>query len=884
MGKKPSKTEFCLLPNKGMTTHDRSPSLSTTTTTAATASASASSPSLQSLPLCSYCRTETARSHNPYCCDACQTLAELTQEQEILGLAKIKPLENQDQTWKKNTLREENLLSEEDILIQKYYGEERGSEIQYTCSVEKLACEACVQQLSKLKNVWPEIQDLRWDRSSSSLSIQLASKTTSPSSLFQILSRMGLKPRWVTPEEAQKQTHTYQKSWLQIGLSGAIFGNIMLFAIPIYGGLIGDLARLFFWIQGILFLPVLLWAARPFYFTAWMSLKLKSLSTDLPLTLAFLTGSILSYIALWFDKPHWIYFDSLSGFIFLILLSRYLLERSLWKTESHHSLDRFFEKAYFRTETSSKLCNSNSNSNSNTNESSSSTNTTSATTATCATNSTTSATSTKTATATTTDTMASTAADTTTMATSVTVLKHLNELKKGDRLILDANQRVPGNSILLSSQGEFDTSWVSGEFWPQVLPQGSLVTGGSLTLHNNTSIELLQSPEDSDFIKLLSCLKSKGQKIHTGLESRIGTTLVTVSFLLALGLFLFFPENGVEENIKRSLALWIVACPCAVSFAAPLTRAKGSVLAGLLGFWVRDTLAFEKLHHIKKIAFDKTGTLTDSFLKISPDTQPVTLEYQHIILSLENISQHPIAKSLRHSFGCLPLHPVTQAREIIGLGVEGFINEDFYEFKRSQDPSRQTIELKKNGHFILSMSFNEALHPKLLSAFRHLLQSLEIFILSGDHPEKVHHVAKTLGVPLKNIQGFLSPEEKQTHIEKIQPDLYIGDGTNDLLALKKAPLSLSFGQASLEAQSASHIIMTHSDFTLLPQLFRLSQEIRSLLLRNLGIALVYNTSSAFLALTGFIGPLEAAVLMPIASALLLLSTEIKTRWLRSLSL
>jgi len=751
--------------------------------------------------MCLYCNTAPARPTSPYCCDACKTLHE------------IRLLPSQSTSVRFNS---QNFLSEEDSLIQKHYGKEQGNEILYSCSVERLACEACVQQLSELRTIWPNIIDLRWDRASSTLNISLPNKSASPSQIFNILTKMGLKPRWVTPGEFKKQHSEMRNALIRLGVAGAVFGNIMLFAIPIYGGLEGPLATLFFWIQGLLFLPVLIWVALPFYRTSLVSLKLRTLSVDLPLTMAFVIGSFTSYLAIWLNKPEWVYFDSLSGFIFLILLSRYLLERSLWVTENTHGLDRYFEKAYFLTRSNDKL----------------------------------------------------------------TRLTHIGDLKSSDIITVEANQRIPADGMLLSDKAELDTSWVSGEFWPQLFSKGSPVTGGSLVIGQSCQLELTQAPHESQFVKLLSTLKSKGQRIQSNFESKIGAALVVLSFSLALVLFLFFQHLGLQELIKRSLALWIVACPCAISFAAPLTRASGSLLAEKLGFWIRDSLALEKLHNVKKIAFDKTGTITDSLLNLNLYLPIMDIHYKKIILSLEAISQHPIAKALRRTLGWQELYPVSDAKEIIGSGVEGKINGDFYELKKSKSKDTQAVELRKNGKPLLVLHFEEQVHPVLIKVFKDFLKKFEIFILSGDYPSKVEAVSKTLGISRQNIYSQLSPEDKRELIQKLTPDLYVGDGTNDLLAMQKAPLSLSFGNASLEAQSASQIIMTHSDFEKLPLLFRLSREIHHLLIRNLMIALIYNFSAAYFAVTGKIGPLEAAILMPIASMMLLMSTRVKTRWLR----
>lgn len=747
-------------------------------------------------PLCKYCQAQPPRLGHLYCCDACQTLDELSLTQ--------------------NTPTQ--VETEEDRLIKSHFGTIQDQEIQLTCQVERLVCEACVQHLAELRTWIPELRDLRWDRGSSTLSLNLPASQSSPTHIFDLLTRMGLKPKWINPQDAKRQQNLTRSALTRLGITGALFGNMMLFAVPIYGGLSGDLAKLFFWIQGLLFLPVFFWSAKPFFITSLVSLKLRQLSTDLPLTLAFIVGSLLSYYALFTQKWEWIYFDSLNGFLFFILLARYLLERSLWKTQNQHELDHFFDRAFYLVENPQQALR----------------------------------------------------------------LEHWDKLKAGDIVKVKHNQRLPTDGYLAQSHCELDTSWVSGEFWPQTYLEGARLTAGSLVVSSDCRYQISSSARESDFIKLLSRLKQHGQKLQSGIESKIGVALVAISFFLALALFIFAPQLGFEELIKRCLALWIVACPCAISFAAPLTRSMGSLLAEKLGFWIRDISAFEKLHTVKKIAFDKTGTLTDSFLNLNLNLPMLDPFYKKLILSLENISDHPIAKALRNTLGIQEVLTITNAKEIIGQGVEGYIDQNFYELKKSTSLLEQAVELKKNGTVILTLSFDEQVHPRLKETFQKLVQSYQIFILSGDHPERVNKLGNSLGLKSENLIGGLTPEAKQQTIHKLKPDLYIGDGTNDILALKEAPLSLSFGNASIEAQTASQIIMTHSEFEKLPLLFKLSLEVQQLLKRNFVIALSYNGGAAAASLLGWVGPLEAAILMPIASLFLLLSTFIKTPWLRNL--
>lgn len=750
----------------------------------------------QAKPLCHHCLTLPALAGQNYCCEACKTLHELSSHTQVQGLNETQP---------------------EDQLVTQHFAQPVGDEYVYECSVESVACEACSWQLASLKNKIEGLSDLRWDRHHGTLQISFKKNQARPHQLSQLLSRMGLNPRWQAPGYQGRSTPD-RTALIRVALSGALFGNMMLFSVPIYSGVAGAYATLFFWIQGLLFLPIVTWCALPFYRTSLLSLRLKKLSTDLPLTIAFSSASLISYYALLKPEPDWIYFDSLSGFIFLIILSRYLLERSLKKTESTHDLNFYLEKAFFEKQ----------------------------------------------------------------VDLNTYQLTHWKDLKPGDILKIQKGQRLPSEGVLVSDKCELDSSWVTGEFWPAIYLKGARLTSGSLTLDSNCKYQITELPENSSFAKIIHSLKASAHPLNTGIESKIGAGLISASFVLALILFLFFSHLGTSEILHRVLALWIVACPCAISFAGPLARASGSNLASKLGFWIRDIGVFESLHKSRKLAFDKTGTLTTSFVHLNLNLPILDDHIKKIILSLENISDHPIAKALRESLGPLELLPVTQGKEVIGEGVEGYINGHFYEIKKSSQQDKRNIELKKNGVTLLTLNFEESLHPHLYSLFTQNFKPYESYILSGDNSSRVKTVGQALGLPTEHVFGDLSPIDKNQKLKQINPDVYIGDGTNDALALQSAKISISMGNASLEAQQASQIVMTHSKLEWLPKLFKLSFEVKKVLNRNLWIALSYNLGAGAAAILGIVGPLEAAVLMPLASFSLLLATKMETPWMRQL--
>ncbi|MGE0633775.1 MAG: HAD-IC family P-type ATPase, partial [Pseudobdellovibrionaceae bacterium] len=473
------------------------------------------------LALCLYCKLPNLSSLDGFCCEGCRFLFEMIQTKT---------------DYHNGTSRADQHLAE-------YFGRKIGSLIHFECYIDPLVCEACMQSLAQLPNLVPGLLNVGWNRQSSVLSFQFPENAISPSHVFHVLDRLKLAPRWKRKEEKATNNNSSSKALLRIGVTGAIAGNMMLFSIPIYGGLTGSLQIFFESLQFILFLPVLLWSAVPFYKTALSSWRLRQLSLDLPLTVAFLAGSGFS-IASFLQGQHDLYFDSLTGFLFLILTSRYLLESALSKYLKDPSLDQFFAKPLFEVQRKTEN-------------------------------------------------------------------KSLpwSEIQKGDVIHLRQKDRVPVDGTLTSPQAYFELAWMTGETTPYLRLYGSHITAGAILLSDEAFIETSSPSLQTKFAKLLETLRDSPQKLQSSVEAKIGTLLILLCALSVAALFIWGSALGLSEIFRRSVSLFIVACPCAISFAAPLARAKASRLAFKNGFWIRDPDVWTKLLKVKKIAFDKTGTL-----------------------------------------------------------------------------------------------------------------------------------------------------------------------------------------------------------------------------------------------------------------------------------
>lgn len=756
--------------------------------------------------LCRFCESKIALPGSFYCCAGCEVLDDL----------------------KDQKLTHAPRSSEENLNLIKHYGLSSKNSTDFEVHVEPLVCEACLQSLVQLPQHFPSLRNIEWYRSEGVLKFEFPKGAEDPHRLYQFLERMKLTPRWRSPGDAKSGRQKKRTDILRLGVLGAITANMMLFAIPIYAGLDGPMKTLFEWIQFFTFLPAFFWGAIPFYRTAWVSTRLGVLSVDAPLVVAFVLGSVYSTYSLIRGEGE-LYFDSLSSFLFLILLSRTILESTLARHLEKPSFERFLPRTQF--------------------------------------------------------TVLRTKLD----GTKFSELTPWQELRSSDRVLFKSGDRLPIDGTLLSDIAEFETSWMTGESEPSIKQKGARVQAGLSLISAEAEIQVLQPATQTLFSELVGHLKSPPEKLSVSLESKVGNILVLACFALSLGLFLFGSHLGFSEILRRSIALMIVACPCAVSFAAPLARAEVSSLAAKLGAWITRPQIWNDIAETQVIAFDKTGTLTTGGLSLSPHSPMVDDHFKKILLGLERDSKHPVAEAVRRAWSHVSPYEIKDLAEVPGLGVQGHWGVDFYEFKKvSHAPATNknnkglAIELRRNNEPCLILEFSDGSRDGLSDFLCQMAKEYQLYILSGDESSRAKEVAKSLGIPETQAFGDLTPSAKLEKIKELKPDMYLGDGTNDLLALQEAPISVSVGAATLEAQSASDILLLNGDISFLKKIFEMANELRSVIKRNFALALAYNVLAGAAALMGWINPLMAAILMPLMSLSLLLSTLLGTRRLREM--
>nr|BFD60170.1 heavy metal translocating P-type ATPase metal-binding domain-containing protein [Bdellovibrio sp. CKG001] len=685
----------------------------------------------------------------------------------------------------------------------------------YLFFAEGLHCSSCVHLLEKLPQFYEGISQARVNFGQSTVAIQLA-PDASLAQAAHVIAELGYKP---TPLAAQDNlAERYKKEnrtfLMRIAVAGFCAGNTMLFVIPVYAGLAGTWATVFNWISFALFLPILFFSAVPFYRGAWNSLKYKVVNVDLPIAIAMLSGFALSTYNLIRDDGA-IYFDSTASFMFFILSARYLLKRV---QQNYLSPSRI--KSFFQTEKYSRLNG------------------------------------------------------------DVTETIPWSSVQTGDILKIQQNQTLPADCELLSDQATLDMSLFNGESLPKVFSSGMILFAGTRCLDQNIFVRVERSFAQSKlgllFAQLDQGALQKSQFI--ALTDKLAQKLILVVFSVAILFFLIYMNINATEAFNRSLALIVLACPCALAFGSPLTFGLALKKAQRNGVLLKDATTLERILKVKNIFFDKTGTLTEGSLSLShSEPAVISARTQGIILSLEAASYHPIAFALRQAWpSALRPDKVEYTQEILGHGVRGRIDGKNYEIRHLSESTHEdetAIEVLEDGKSLCRLYFLDALREDSPGAVDRLKkQGYQCHLLSGDKKSRVQQAALACGISRDNAYGELFPEDKKEILSRYQDTCMIGDGANDSLSLQAADVGIAVkGSVDLSLNSAD-VYFSRGGLRPLFDLFDLAHQTRQVLIRNLSISLIYNSIGGVLALAGFINPMMAAILMPISSIIIILSS------------
>ena len=461
----------------------------------------------------------------------------------------------------------------------------------------------------------------------------------------------------------------------------------------------------------------------------------------------------------------------------------------------------------------------------------------------------------------------------------------IKEVVVGDSFKVSPGEIIPVDGVVLEGSTTVDESLLTGESIPLVKKSKDLVVGGSINLDGALKVSVQESYQKSTYNiieELIRTAQATKPEIQKSLD-KVTQYFVPIVLIISVLTFLFrflISDFALLDALKNSIAVLVIACPCALGLATPIVLFKTATLSKKDGYLFKNFDILQKFGDINTLIFDKTGTLSSGIFKISKiENNNTSLKEDtilQIIASLESYSQHPIARSIVYEAELrdLKLLKARDVKEVPGLGIQGVVDDKKIVIEKNEDSNESSIIVKIDDEKIYIYLEEEV---SVSSNFLDVLKNeKEIIILSGDKEVNVEKFAKSIGI--KQYHSNKTPEAKLDFIKNKQLEekiIYVGDGVNDSPSIKQADIGITTSSSSQIAQVAGDILIHKGGLDTISDIFKLSKKSKRRIYQNLFLAFVYNTSMIPLAVSGAITPNLAALAMALSSISVVLNSSRK---------
>ncbi|HEY0732530.1 MAG TPA: cation-translocating P-type ATPase, partial [Chitinophagaceae bacterium] len=407
--------------------------------------------------------------------------------------------------------------------------------------------------------------------------------------------------------------------------------------------------------------------------------------------------------------------------------------------------------------------------------------------------------------------------------------------------------------------------------------------GGSVIEQGSTKAQVTAVGKDTVLSRILNMVRqAQGEKPPVQqLADRISAIFVPVVVGIAILTLVinWIVLDDFTTSLMRSIAVLVIACPCAMGLATPAAIAVGMGRAARSGILFRNSKSLELFKDIKQVVFDKTGTLTEGkFVIENYHYQNITEEsFKRIIYSLEKYSGHPLAKSIMKEWKQHDEIRWKTVDEIKGVGMKAtdkegneYLAGSYAVASHLTDDHAHTIYLVVNNALVGWLDMEDKLRPESIEVVKRLKEkNLRTILLSGDSYIRSKKIADQLGID--EVIAEKKPEEKLQIIADLTneaPTVMVGDGINDAPALAKATIGISMSEASQLAMQSASVVLMNTGLKKLPTALGLGRHTYTTIKQNLFWAFIYNIVAIPVAALGFLVPAFAALVMGLSDVVL----------------
>jgi len=763
------------------------------------------------------------------CCAGCEAAASAIIGQGLADYYRLR-----ERTADRPSGVDEDLALYDDAEVQRAFVRRGSSGSEALLLLEGIRCAACAwlneQAISRLPGVLGvEVNyathraSVRWDPFRIRLSEILAA-----------VRRIGYRAFPYDPARADAFDRRERRDALwRLFVAGFGMMQVMMYAVPAYiaadGEMSADIEQLLRWASLVLTLPVVGYSAAPFFRGAWRDLGLSRLGMDVPVSLG-IAAAFGASVAATLAGAGEVYFDSVSMFVFLLLLGRTLgLLARQRAARSLQYLGRLVPDFAHR------LCDF--------------------------------------------------------PRSLETERVAAIALKAGDYALVRPGETFPADGVVAEGVGAVSEALLSGEAKPKARRAGDAVIAGAANLSNPLVVRTDKVGQDTVLSSILRLVERAAAEKPRSIElaDRTASWFILLVLVLAAIAGIFWAATDPARALAVVVAVLVATCPCALSLATPVALTVVIAELAARGIVVTRNQALETLARATDIVLDKTGTLTQGELKLVDVTPLGRMSKERCLelaATIESASEHPIGKAIARAG--TPALRVAGIRNVPGAGVEAQVEGRRTRigtpaFALGLAPGSVAAEeigedtavwLGDESGPLAAFRLGDALRPEAreaIAAMRAL--GLRVHLLSGDGEHATQDMARRAGMDIVRAQA--TPEDKRRYVVDLQRQgravAMVGDGINDAPVLAQADVSLAMGGGTRLAQMRSDAVLLSEDLRDLPRAVGYARKTLRVVRQNVAWAFAYNLAVLPLALSGMLTPWAAAIGMSGSSLLVVLN-------------
>lgn len=478
----------------------------------------------------------------------------------------------------------------------------------------------------------------------------------------------------------------------------------------------------------------------------------------------------------------------------------------------------------------------------------------------------------------------------------------IDKIKIGDMLRVKPGEKIPVDGAIREGGSSIDESMISGEPIPVDKAVGDAVHSGTINGKQSFVMEALKVGSDTLLAQIIDMVNkaSRSQAPIQKLADRISAYFVPVVVLISVITFVVWaavgPEPAYVFALVNAIAVLIIACPCALGLATPMSVMVGVGKGAQSGVLIKNAEALERMDKIDTLIIDKTGTITEGRPSVE-NIGSVTSDYTEdqilqFICSLNGLSEHPLAEATVTYAKERNIEPIKAEdfMSVTGKGVTGIVagkkvalgNRKMMEeaeVQMTEQLLREVSEKQKLGKTVSILAIDTigagyvVISDKIKETSKKAISELqshgiEVIMLTGDNYDTAKAVSETLN--LSSFKAEMLPQDKLNIVEQLQKEgkkvAMAGDGINDAPALAKADVGIAMGTGTDVAIESASITLVKGDLQGIVKARNLSEKVMGNIKQNLFFALIYNTLGVPIA-AGVLYPLFGLLLSPMIAAL-----------------